>query len=177
MNWVVLFISLWSLHRLLALSTRQQKTAVSALVRQRVGVAGKFNETRCQTEVCLEVIPATCYHCHSLQSFSFFVSFKSKDKQHYSQQWPAGPIMHNGDWCYGAERDEQHLDLQRAVVAFIRPAARQPSGSRLLTSGRSYNGWTGCEANLGQRIVIFINDIPLWSYTILSPKASICLLA
>lgn len=49
--------------------------------------------------------------------------------------------------------------------------------SPLLTSGCFDNGWIGREANQSQRIVIFINDNLPWSYIIVSPKGSICLLA
>lgn len=65
------------------------------------------------------------------------------------------------------------LDFREQLLHSLDLEHRSP----LLTSGCFNNGWIGREANQGQRIMIFINDNLPWSYIIVSPKASICLLA
>lgn len=80
-DWCCLFLYEVSI-TLLAPSTRGQKTAVSALVRQRVGVAVSSTRPDVRQE-CSS--PALCYHLPWSLSISLFVSFLHKDKQHYSQ--------------------------------------------------------------------------------------------
>lgn len=158
-----------------------RKASGRALVRQRVGVAVSWTRPDVRQKCAHDCdgsifFPATCYHPYPPLALSIyvFVSLQHKDKQHYSQYCPAGSAMHNEDWCSRAKRS---LGRWRTVVAFIRPVAKQSSGSWLLTSGCSSYVWTGHEANQGEAIVIFTNGILPQSYIIVSPKASVCLLA
>lgn len=80
-DWCCLFLYEVSI-TLLAPSTQGQKTAVIALVRQRVGVAVSSARPDVRQE-CSS--PALCYHLPWSLSISLFVSFLHKDKQHYSQ--------------------------------------------------------------------------------------------